>query len=102
MNIVIIGHFDLHADDMAQAQEIVQAMTRDTRQEAGCRHYAFAVDVLKPNRLQLSEHWDSEAALAAHFQTPHMASFRAAVGKLRVEGTAVKRYEVSKVEDLKA
>lgn len=100
MNIVIVGHFDLHQDDMAQAREIVQTMTRETRKEAGCLQYAFSVDVLKSNRLQLSERWENDAALVAHFQTPHMAAFRAAVSKLRLEGMDVKRYEVSKVEDL--
>lgn len=102
MNIVIVGHFDLHADDMAQAQELVREMTRETRKESGCLHYAFAVDVLKPNRLQLSERWVDAAALDGHFQTPHMAAFRGAVGKLRIEGMDVKRYEVSKAEDLHA
>jgi quinol monooxygenase YgiN len=60
-----------------------QAMCRATRTEPGCIDYRIGVDVEHHNILLLSEKWRNEAALVAHFGTPHMADFRAA---LRAEG----------------
>ena len=42
-----------------------------------------------------------EAALELHFDTPHMATFRAAMGTLGVEGMKVQHDEVSHVGPLR-
>ncbi len=38
--------------------------------------------MLDPCVLHIVEKWQDEAALAAHFATPHMAAFGAAIGEL--------------------
>jgi quinol monooxygenase YgiN len=52
------------------------------------------------NRFQLSEIWESEAALEAHFQSPHMATFRAGIAQLRIQKRTVTRYRASEAKDL--
>ena len=46
------------------------------------------------------EKWQSQADLDAHFATPHMAEFGAALGSCGVTGMDVKKYVVSSEGDV--
>jgi quinol monooxygenase YgiN len=98
--IVIVGQFDLHPEDAQQAAELMRVMMDETIKEQGCRHYAYSRDLSTPNRFQLSELWESDAALAAHFRADHMATYRTGIGKLRVQKRTVTRYDVTGAQDL--
>ena len=98
--IVILGQLDVHPDDFEEVKGCAAAMMEETLKEAGCLKYAFAEDLLEANRLQLSELWEDDACLAAHFQTAHMAIYRANLRLLRIVKRTVKKYEVDAVSDL--
>lgn len=98
--IVIVGWFEAHPEDTEAIASLMKTMTEATVQEAGCEHYAFSRDLRQANRFQLSEIWESEAALKSHFETPHMASFRAGLANLRVEHRTVKRFRVKEAGNL--
>jgi len=98
--IVIVGQFDIHPEDASAAAELMTVMMNETIKEHGCLHYAYARDLSTPNRFQLSELWQDEQALAAHFRADHMATYRAGIGKLRVQRRTVKRYDVTNAKDL--
>ena len=98
--IVVLGQFDFHAEDFEVAKGLAAVLMEATVQEDGCMKYAFAVDLTHPNRLQLGECWRDDAALSAHFLTPHIKAFREGLKSLRMEGRVVKRYEVGASSDL--
>ena len=98
--IVIVGQFDIHPEDAVAAAELMQVMMNETSKEQGCHHYAYSRDLSTPNRFQLSELWEDEAALAAHFRADHMATYRAGISKLRVHRRTIKRYDVTNAKDL--
>jgi quinol monooxygenase YgiN len=98
--IAIIGHFDVHPEDAAAVGDLMRTMMNETQKESGCVHYAFSTDLSNPNRFQLSELWESDEALAAHFRTAHMATFRAGLASRRIERRVVKRYQASNPEDI--
>jgi quinol monooxygenase YgiN len=98
--IVIVGQFDIHPEDAAAAAELMRVMMNETIKEQGCQHYAYSRDLSTPNRFQLSELWDGEAALAGHFGTEHMVTYRAGLGKLRVQKRTVRRYDVTNSQEL--
>jgi enamine deaminase RidA (YjgF/YER057c/UK114 family)/quinol monooxygenase YgiN len=98
--IVVLAQLDADAADMQRLVALTHQMVVDTLQEAGCLHYAFAVDVAAPTRLQLSEHWRDDAALAAHLHGPVLREFRLALRKLQVRTSWVRRYEVVRAADL--
>ena len=98
--IVIVGQFDLHPEDAPASAELMRVMMEETIKEQGCRHYAYSRDLSVPNRFQLSELWEDDTALAAHFRAEHMATYRAGMGKLRVLKRTVTRYDVTNSEDL--
>ena len=50
--------------------------------------------------MHVFEEWESQAALDAHFETPHMVKFQQAMGGFGIRGMNVKRYEVASVAPL--
>jgi quinol monooxygenase YgiN len=98
--IAIIGQFDVHAEDAAAAGDLMRTMMLETHKEKGCLHYAFSTDLATANRFQLSELWESEAALKAHFASAHMAAFRAGLAQLRIQQRTVRRYRATEAGDL--
>ncbi len=75
-------------------------MMNETAKEQGCLHYAFSRDLSAPHRFQLSELWDNNDSLAAHFRAGHMAVYRAGMSKLRVQSRIVRRYDATNSQDL--
>ena len=49
---------------------------RATRAWPGCLDYVWSADPLNPARIYVYERWESEAALASHFQGPHYRAMR--------------------------
>ena len=98
--IIVLGQIEFHPDDFAAAKVLAATVTRETVKEDGCMKYAYAADLTHPNRLQLSECWRDDAALAAHLLTPHIQSYREKLKSIRVVSRVVKRYEAGEERDL--
>ena len=78
----------------------VTMMTATTTAEPGCLAYAFAVDLGDPALLHVVERWTDDAALAAHFASPHMATFNAALAGAQMIGADVRAYAAEEVRTL--
>jgi quinol monooxygenase YgiN len=72
-------------------------MVEATRQEEGCLHYAFARDMNDPDIIRISERWVDQAALDAHFASPHMAAFGAGLAQVERLGSDVRLYDGDEV-----
>lgn len=95
--LVIAGKIELDPAKREQAIAAAIEMMRETHKEKGCKSYVFSTSLEDPGTFQLFEEWESDEALRAHFDTPHMARFRQAMGGLGIKNMAVQRYDVSKV-----
>jgi quinol monooxygenase YgiN len=93
--IVVQGVARIHPDDMAAMRAASAIMVPATRAEPGCIAYAYGEDLLEPGLVHVTERWRDQAALDAHFATPHMAAFNAALGKARVLELKVTAFEVT-------
>lgn len=98
--IIVTGQFELPADGVDAAKAAASDMMRETAKEDGCIHYRFYQDVEVATTFRVYEEWESEARLKAHFDTPHMAVFRAALGEIGLVSRKVKMIEPGKVTDL--
>lgn len=56
-------------------------MIKASRAEPGCLAYAYAVDLMDPLVIRVHEEWVDRAALAAHFSSPHLKSWRGALAQ---------------------
>ncbi len=95
MLLVVAGDVEIDPSNRDAAIEAARKVMAATREEPGCLEYTISADVDDPGRFVILERWASPEALEAHFATPHMAEFQAAMGGLGVRRVDVKRYDVA-------
>ena len=95
--LIVAGRVPVKPERRAEAVAAAVKMARASQAEAGCRSYAFYSDLEDPNLFIVFEEWESEAALQAHFRTPHMAEFNAIIPQLVAGPPSINRYEVGAV-----
>lgn len=98
--LVIAGRIELDPKHRESAVAAAREMMAETAKEPGCRSYVFSAEFDDPGAFRIFEEWDSEDALKLHFQAPHMAKFRAAMGGFGIKSLKTLRYDVSKVGPL--
>jgi quinol monooxygenase YgiN len=91
--LMVLGEIEVDASAIEGAKEAFRAMEEETRKELGCISYAFSVDVCDPEKLRVTEKWESMEALVAHMATPHMAAFRNAVVSVKPRSMDIKLFE---------
>jgi len=92
--IVVAGRIRVKAEERSQAVRVALRMAEATRAEPGCVSYRFYADLTDPNTFFLFEEWESDEALARHFQTPHMAEFQQQIPRFVAGPFEIKRYVV--------
>lgn len=70
-------------------------MMRATHSEEGNLAYVFSLDPIAPGTVHIFEKWETDEALAAHAQAPHMADFRSKMGGWGITGADLKKYEIA-------
>jgi quinol monooxygenase YgiN len=95
MTVIVAGTVRVpHENIEALRPEMLKVLTA-TRAEDGCIDYAYAEDVADPGLIRVFEVWRDQAALDAHFKTPHMAVWRAAWPSFGVSDRRLLVYEIA-------
>ena len=97
--IIISGVVQIKPDMRETAVAVALKMSAASEAEPGCITYRFYSDFQDANTFLLYEEWESEAALAAHFQTPHMAEFQTQLPSILASEPAIKRYMATPMAD---
>ena len=93
--LVVAGTITLDPAQRGAAEAAFDRMRAATMNEEGCLAYEAYHDRKDPGTVFLFERWRSQADLDAHFATPHMAEFGAAIAGCGVTSMEVKKYVVS-------
>ena len=80
--LIVLAKAQASAAALEAAKPAIAAMVAASNAEEGCIAYAFTQDLGDPTIIHIVEKWQDDAALAAHFATPHMAAFGAAIAGL--------------------
>jgi quinol monooxygenase YgiN len=91
--IVIHVRITVNDGQLERMKQAIADLERATRAEPGCHDYAFAAEVSDPRVLRVVERWEGPEALRAHFATPHMAAFQAAMRNDPPAGMQLEVYE---------
>ncbi|PKP66806.1 MAG: antibiotic biosynthesis monooxygenase [Alphaproteobacteria bacterium HGW-Alphaproteobacteria-7] len=83
--LIVLAKAKVGAGAVDAARTAIADMVAASNAEDGCIAYNFAQDALDPGVLHIVEKWQDDAALAAHFATPHMAAFGAAIAQLDIQ-----------------
>ncbi len=95
MSLVIAGTIRVPPERLDAFRPHMIVMLEASRAEDGCLEYAYAEDVAEPGLIRVFEAWRDQAALDAHFQTPHLAAWRAAWPEFGVSDRRLIAYEVA-------
>jgi quinol monooxygenase YgiN len=76
--IYVLAHLTCRPGDHPELLTAAKAMIAKTRMEPGCVLYDLNISITDPQSMIFVEAWQSRAALAEHFETPHMAVWRKA------------------------
>lgn len=90
--LIVLAKARVGEGALDKARGAIAAMVAASNAEEGCIAYAFTQDLGDPSILHIVEKWQDDAALAAHFATPHMAAFSAAIAGLDVEIVEVRKF----------
>lgn len=82
--LIVLAKAKVGEGALDAARGAIADMVAASNAEEGCIAYAFTQDLGDPSILHIVEKWQDDAALAAHFATPHMAAFGAAIAGLDV------------------
>lgn len=93
--LIVAGTVRIPPQNVDDLRPQMRAMMAASRAEDGCIDYGYAEDIAEPGLIHVFERWRDQAALDAHFQTPHMATWRAAWPSFGVSDRRLFAYEVA-------
>lgn len=92
---VVTGYFTINPDLRAEAEAAIATCVAATLAEDGCIDYRYSADLIDPQRINLSEQWETQEAMDVHMTQPHMAEFMNAFGPCLGGPMEVITHEVS-------
>ncbi len=93
--ILISATARIKADKREEVLAAAANMRQASLAEPGCRQYRFGFALDDSDVILVFEEWDDQAALDAHFRTPHMVEFTAALGEVLAGAPEITRHEVT-------
>ena len=93
--LIVAGTIRVPPDKLDALRPHMTAMAAASRAEAGCLDYSYGEDVAEPGLIRVFERWTGQAALDAHFATPHLAAWRAVWPRFGVSDRRLFAYEVA-------
>ena len=96
--IVVNAKIESDEANIAAMKDAIATMEAASQAEDGCDDYTFSVELNNPNVLRITERWQSMDALSAHFATPHMAEFQAAMAAHPPKNVTATFYEATEVQ----
>ena len=90
---MIVVEGTIRVRDLEIARPLMKAMVHASRAEDGCIDYSYAVDLLEPSIIRVSERWTDRVALDRHLKTEHIATWRASWHKIGISDRSLRIYE---------
>jgi len=94
--LIVAGEVKVESTtEVEKARAAIIAMVEASNAEPGCILYAFSQDLTDPTIIRITEKWQDQAALDAHFNAPHMATFMAAMADAKIVSMDTNLYDAS-------
>ena len=95
MALLVAGTFRVPPNAIEALAPHMAAVVVASLGEEGCEAYSYAADLNEAGLIHVFERWRDAASLDAHFQTPHMAAWRAARDAHGFRERRIQAFEVS-------
>ena len=93
--LVVHATFTLDSEKIDEALRAMVIMSECSEAEPGCARYRFGRDLTDPNVVYLTEVWEDEMSLKAHFVAPHSSAFSSVLRECLVALPEATRYDVA-------
>lgn len=93
--IIVNGHLTIDPAQREAAEAAIAEAVAATRAEPGNVDYRFSTDLADPNRINMVEIWEDQAAIDAHMATEHLAGFMAAIGPCVAGSVSLTSYDIA-------
>lgn len=93
--LVVIATLTGKPDKRAEIDAALSTAAAASRTEEGCLSYSFCRDLEDADRYVSVETWVDQAALDAHFSTPHLAELLGQAPDLLAGALDIKTYETA-------
>lgn len=93
--VLVIGRVRCQPAERAALEGLLATMQEKSRLEDGCISYGFFQSIEDETEYVAVEEWESQEALDAHFQQPHLAEFSAGLAKTVASAPSVAFHEVT-------
>jgi len=97
--IIVTGSVTAKPDRFELLLEACLAHVHRSRTEEGCISHAVHIDTENPLRLVFFEEWRDMAALKAHFVTPGVVEFMAAIREHAASSEKITTYSAERSAD---
>lgn len=94
MSLIVAGTVRVPPEKLGLLRPHMEKVLEASRAEDGCLVYSYAIDAIDPGLVRVFEVWRDQAALDAHFRTPHIAEWRAAWSQFEVSDRRLALYEI--------
>lgn len=92
--LLIVGTIRVPPEKLSDARPAMRVMVESSRAEDGCVEYVYAEDLLDAGLIHVKEFWRDRAALDRHFESGHLADWRASWPSLCIEDRDLRLYDV--------
>lgn len=96
MTIRVIAKVLSLPNTLEDTKALLISLVEPTRKEEGCISYELWQNQENPNEFSFVEEWVDQAALEAHFLTPHFLEARKKVDELLILQPQIHRYTLIK------
>lgn len=93
--IIVNGHLTIDPAQRDTALAAIADAVAATRAETGNVDYRFSADLADPDRINMVEIWEDQAAIDAHMGTEHLAAFMAAIGPCVAGSVSITSYDIA-------
>lgn len=93
--IIVNGHLTIDPAQRDAALAAIADAVAATRAEPGNVDYRFSADLADPDRINMVEIWEDQAAIDAHMTTEHLAAFMAAIGPCVAGSVSITSYDIA-------
>ena len=94
MSLRVVAHVTSLPDKIEESKALLSGLISPTRQESGCITYELLQNNADPAQFTFVEEWESDAALEAHLQTPHLTAALAKIPVLLAAPPDIRRYSL--------
>jgi quinol monooxygenase YgiN len=88
----VVALIRARSGEETKLEGVLSALIEPTRREPGCLFYELYRRTGDPTDFVFVEEWESDAALDAHMETPHVRAALAKVPELLAQPPDIRRY----------